>query len=46
MCDKTVHNYHHAFQFVPESYATQKMCNKAVDTYPSTIKFVPECIMI
>ena len=45
MCNKAVHNYPHALEFVPECYKAQKVCDKAVNTYPSTIKFVPECLM-
>ena len=43
MFNKAVDNYHHALEFVPEYYKTQKMSEKAVDTYPSTIKSDPEC---
>ena len=28
MCNKTVDNYAHALESVPDCYKTQKMCNK------------------
>ena len=45
MSNKAVDKYHHALEFVPECYKTQKMFDKAVSTYPSTIKFFPTCFM-
>ena len=42
MCDKTVDNYSHALEFIPECYKTQKMCDKAVDAYPSTITYITD----
>ena len=46
MCNKTVENYPHALEFVPECYKTQNMCDKAVNNCPATIEFVPECYNI
>ena len=43
MGNKTVDNYLHALEFVPESWKTPKKCDKAVDTHPATIKFDREC---
>ena len=42
MCNKTVDNYAHALEFVPDWYKTQEMWIKAVKNYPSTIKYVPD----
>ena len=42
MFNKTVDNYPHALEFVPEFFKDQKMYDKAVDTHPSTIKFFLE----
>ena len=46
MCNKTVDNYAHALEFVPDCCKTQEMCNKAANTSPSAIQFVPECYKI
>ena len=42
MCDKTLDDYAHAFQFIPDCCKTQKVCKKAVDTYLSAMQFVPD----
>ena len=40
-CDKSVSNYAHTLEFVPNSCKSEKMCNETVDTYPSAIQFIP-----
>ena len=38
MCNKSVDNYVHTFEFVSDCYKTKKMCNKAVNTSPSAMQ--------
>ena len=33
MCNKTVDNYTHSLEFVPDCYMTQTICTKVVDTH-------------
>ena len=33
MCNKAVHDYPHALEFIPECFMTQKMYDKAVYTF-------------
>ena len=40
MCHKTVDNYFHAIEFVPECCKTQKINDQAIDICPSKIKYV------
>ena len=39
MCYKTVDDYAHALEFVPDRFKSQEMCIKAVNNCPSTIKY-------
>ena len=43
MHNKTVDNYLHALEFIPDCYMIQEMCYKVVNTHSSTIELVPEC---
>ena len=43
MHNKTVDNYLHALEFIPDCYMVQEMCYKIVNTHSSTIELVPEC---
>ena len=43
MCNKTIENYAHVLEFVPNQHKTQKMCNKVVGTFLSAKQFVLEC---